>query len=224
VRGIVPLRTNVSGRKPEATMRTSNLASGLLAGKRVVALESRATRKIQIKLGSIMKAISSMRAGMAVVASAGLLAGVFLFASTASAQRTAASTTAAQSKAIAEGRNHSAYDAGREVSLQGTVAKFTEHSSDLPVGAHVLVQTASGQVDVHLGDPRLLKLNNMTIAQGASVRIIGEQVETNQGPFFLARLVQQGTQVVAVRSMTGMPLSARSSVPPATTNSQGGAR
>ena len=218
------LRTSDSGRKPEAARQTSNLASGLLAGKRVVALGLSASRKIQIKLGSIMKAISSMRAGMTAFASAGLLAGAFLFISTASAQRTAASTAAAQSKAIAEGRNHSAYDASREVSLQGTVAKFTENSADLPVGAHVLVQTASGQVDVHLGDPRLLKLNNMTIAQGASIRIIGEQVETNQGTFFLARLVQQGTQVVAVRSMTGMPLAGRSSVPPVTSSSQGGAR
>ena len=205
-------------------MQPSNLASGLLAGRRVVALGLSASRKIQIKLGSIMKAISSARSGMAVFASAGLLAGVFLFASTASAQRTAASTAAAQSKAIGEGRNHSAYDASKEVSLQGTVAKFTENSGDLPVGAHVLVQTTSGQVDVHLGDPRLLKLNNMTIAQGESIRIIGEQVETNQGTFFLARLVQQGTQVVAVRSMTGMPLAPRPSATTSASNSQGGAR
>src|SRR5579859_7573388 len=146
--GSVRLRTSASGRKPEGAMHTSNLASGLLAGKRVVALGSRTSRKIQIKLGSNMKAISSMRAGLRVSAGVGLLAGTFLFASTASAQRTAASTAAAQTKAIAEGRSHSAYDASREVSLQGTVAKFTENSTDLPVGAHVLVQTPSGQVDV----------------------------------------------------------------------------
>ena len=171
-----------------------------------------------------MKAISSMRADMAAFASVGLLTGLFLFPSVANAQRTTASTAAAQSKAIAEGRSHSAYDANREVSLQGTVANFTENSANLPVGAHVLVQTASGQVDVHLGDPRLLNLNNMKIAQGASIRIIGEQVETNQGKFFLARLVQQGTQVVAVRSMTGIPLPPRSSATASGTNSQGGAR
>ena len=173
-----------------------------------------------------MKAISSMRAGMAVFAGAGLFAGVFLFASAANAQRSAQTVAAAQSKAIAEGRSHSLYDASREVSLQGMVAKFTENSTDLPVGAHVLVQTSSGQTDVHLGDPRLLKLNNMTISQGASIRIIGEPVTTNQGTFFLARLVQIGTQVVAVRSTTGMPL-ARAGVrvmTPAASSSQGGAR
>ena len=160
---------------------------------------------------------------MAVFASVGLLAGAFLLASTASAQRTAESAAAAQSKAIAEGRNHSLYDASKEVSLQGTVAKFTENSTDLPVGAHVLVQTSSGQVDVHLGNPRLLKLNNMTISQGANIRIVGEPVSTNQGTFFLARLVQQGTQVVAVRSTTGIPLGL---VGPRTSasNSQAGVR
>jgi len=169
-----------------------------------------------------MKAISFMRAGMAVFLGAGLFAGVFLFASAASAQRTAKSA-AAQTNAVAEGRNHSLYDPAKEVSLQGTVKKFTENSLDLPIGAHVLVQTASGPIDVHLGDPRLLKLNNLSITQGASIRIIGEPVTTSQGTFFLARLVQQGTQVIAVRSTHGMPLS-RASVQSASSNSQGGAR
>jgi len=160
---------------------------------------------------------------MAVFASVGLLAGAFLLASPAGAQRTAESVAATQSKAIAEGRNHSLYDVSKEVSLQGTVATFTENSTDLPVGAHVLVQTSSGQVDVHLGDPRLLKLNNMRISQGANIRIVGEPVATNQGTFFLARLVQQGTQVVAVRSTTGILLGL---VGPRTSasNSQAGAR
>jgi hypothetical protein len=159
---------------------------------------------------------------MAVFASAGLFAAVFLFASAANAQRTAKTVAAAQSNAVAEGRNHSLYDASKEVSLQGTVAKFTENSTDLPVGAHVLVQTSSGQIDVHLGDPRFLKMNNFSISQGASIRIIGEPVTTNQGTFFLARLVQQGTQVVAVRSMQGIPFR----VAPASSDAktQGGAR
>lgn len=86
------------------------------------------------------------------------------------------------------------------------VAKFTENSTELPAGAHVLVQTGSGVVNVHLGDPRLLKLNKLTISEGSSIRIIGEPVTTNQGTFFLARLVQIGTQIVAVRTTQGIPL------------------
>jgi hypothetical protein len=174
-----------------------------------------------------MKAIVSMRAGMAVFVSAGCFAAALLFATAADAQRSAPSTAAAQAKAVAEGRNHALYDATREVSLQGTVASFTQNSKQFPAGAHVVVQTSAGPVDVHLGDARLLKLNNMTIPQGASVRIIGEPVTTPQGTFFLARLVQQGTQVVAVRSTTGMPLSPAGlhvTTPASASTSQGGAR
>lgn len=170
-----------------------------------------------------MKAISSI-AGRKAFASMGLLAGVLLFASAASAQRTAESTAAAQSKAIAEGRNHSTYDVSKEISLQGTVAQFTENSTELPAGAHVLVQTASGQVDVHLGNPRVLKLNNMTIAQGASIRIIGEPVTTSDGTFFLARLVQQGTQIVTVRTTQGFPVQLAVTAKQSAAASQGGPR
>jgi hypothetical protein len=176
-----------------------------------------------------MKAIISMRAGMAVFAGAGWFAGALLFATAAQAQRSTQTTAAAQAKAVAEGRNHALYDASKEVSLQGTVASFTENSKQFPPGAHVVVQTSSGSVDVHLGDPRLLKLNNMAISQGASVRIIGESVTTPQGTFFLARLIQQGTQVVAVRSTQGFPLTpdasaAKKNGAASQANSQGGAR
>jgi hypothetical protein len=211
-------------RKPETVKGTSNSVSGLVSG---VSLHWRSAGfpEDQIKLRKIMKAIHCMRAGMAVFACAGMFAGAFLFAPALNAQRTAATSAAAQSKAMAEGGNHSLYDASREVSLQGTVAKFTENSTDFPPGAHVLVQTSSGQTDVHLGNPRLLKSNNMTIAQGASIRIVGEPVTTNQGTFFLARLVQIGTQVVAVRSTTGIPLMRSGArVTASASDSQGGAR
>jgi len=172
-----------------------------------------------------MKAIK-MRAGMAVFTSAGCILALLLFAAATNAQRTAQSTAAAQAKAVAEGRNHSLYDATKEVSLQGTVASFTENSKQFPVGAHVLVQTTTGLVDVQLGDARVLKLNNFSVTQGASVRIIGEPVTTVQGTFFLARLIQQGAQIVAVRTPQGFPVASNTVLGGAksNTNSQGGAR
>ncbi len=178
-----------------------------------------------------MKAIISMRAGMAVFASAGWFAGALLFATAANAQRSTQTTSAAISKANAEGRNHALYDATKEVSLQGTVAGFTENSRQFPVGAHVVVQTSAGPVDIHLGDARVLKASNFVVAEGASVRIVGEPVTTAQGTFFLARLIQQGAQVVAVRNTQGFPVSPAAAQAAAKQNSassqatlQGGAR
>ena len=154
------------------------------------------------------------------LASAALLVGIFLAASPVNAQR------AAQSAAV-KGKSNSPYDPAREVSLQGTVAKFTENSATLPVGAHVLIQTAAGPVDVHLGDPRFLQLNKFSLTEGASIRVIGEAVSFPDGTFFLARLVQQGTQVIAVRTTQGFPLAragVRANPDLAKNVEQGGAR
>ena len=101
------------------------------------------------------------------------------------------------------------YDIANDVSLQGTVLSYTESSATPPIGAHVLLQTSSGNVDVHLGDARLLHLAKMNITQGASVRFVG-QMQTagnSNSPVFFARLVQVGAQILAVRSDRGFPLA-----------------
>jgi hypothetical protein len=63
-------------------------------------------------------------------------------------------------------------------------------------------------VDVHLGDARLLHAAKFSIAPGANVRIIGQMSTAGANQVFLARLVQVGAQVVAVRSTHGLPLAA----------------
>jgi hypothetical protein len=100
-----------------------------------------------------------------------------------------------------------AYNIANDVSLQGTVLTFTENSQVPPIGAHVLLQTAAGNVDVHLGDARFLRISKLNITQGASVRFVGQMTTVGKNQIFLARLVQVGAQVVAVRSDHGLPLS-----------------
>jgi hypothetical protein len=95
------------------------------------------------------------------------------------------------------------YDAGREVQLVGAVVKFDSASSVPPMGAHVLVQTASGQVDVHLGNAKVLAANHLALNSGDSIRIVGERVALGDGTYFAARIVQKGVQAVAVRNTKG---------------------
>jgi hypothetical protein len=122
------------------------------------------------------------------------------------------------------------YDIAKDVSLQGTVVKYTENSQTPPIGAHALLQTAGGNVDVHLGDARLLHLNKLNITQGASVRFVGQMRTVGQNSVFLARLVQVGAQVVAVRSDHGLPLALagvranKALLASAQANQKGGAR
>jgi hypothetical protein len=125
---------------------------------------------------------------------------IFACAGPAFAQRPGANAVAAKPAA-------GSYDISRDVSLQGTVVKYTENSQTPPIGAHILLQTTAGNVDVHIGDARLLHLAKLTIAQGTNVRFVGQMRTVGQNSVFFARLVQVGTQLVAVRSDRGLPLA-----------------
>lgn len=112
----------------------------------------------------------------------------------------------AQQAAQLDAQRLQSYDASREVTLVGTVVKYEASSSAPPMGAHLLVQTASGQVDVHLGNARVLQASHLELKAGDNVRIVGESLAFGDGTFFAARIVQKGMQAVAVRSTKGFLL------------------
>jgi hypothetical protein len=98
------------------------------------------------------------------------------------------------------------YSVSRETNLVGTVSSLVENSKTAPLGTHLLVQTAGGTVDVHIGSAKYLELNKLSLKTGDSVRIIGENFTIGADTVFFARIVQDGTAAVAVRSAKGMPL------------------
>lgn len=103
--------------------------------------------------------------------------------------------------------NPMGYDARREASLVGSVQAYTNAPQAPPFGAHVTLQTSTGVVDVHLGDPKFLAANHFAIQPGDTLRIVGETVAYGSGTQFVARIVQKGTQALMVRSVRGIPLS-----------------
>jgi hypothetical protein len=98
------------------------------------------------------------------------------------------------------------YQPTREVNLVGTVTSFVADSQTGPLGAHVMVQTVSGIVDVHVGSAKFLETNGLNLSAGDSVRIIGESFTNGASTVFLARIIQKGTLAVVLRSPQGMPL------------------
>lgn len=107
------------------------------------------------------------------------------------------------------------YDVSREGSLIGTVVRFDAASATPPVGANLLLQTAAGQVDVHLGNAKLLQASHLELNAGDAVRIVGENLSLGDTTFFAARIVQKGTQAVAVRNSKGFALTPASAMTPA---------
>jgi hypothetical protein len=114
-------------------------------------------------------------------------------------------TAMGQEKPLQTPARSSGYDLKGEGTLVGTVIAYTESSTTPPLGAHVTLQTTGGVVDVHLGDARLLTANHFNIQAGDTLRIIGETVASGNTSTFLARIVQKGTQALAVRSERGIP-------------------
>jgi hypothetical protein len=116
-----------------------------------------------------------------------------LFASAASAQQKLPSL-------------HAGYDLTREVNVVGTISEVVKDSNVGPLGTHLLIHTATGTVDAHVGSAEFLEWNHLSLASGDSVRVIGESFANGTNTVFLARIVQKGTTAVAVRSPHGMPL------------------
>ncbi len=110
----------------------------------------------------------------------------------------------AQQPGQADAQQLRSYDVSRESFLLGSVVKFESASSTPPIGAHVILQTPSGQIDVHLGNAKVLQASHLELNPGDSVRIVGETLALGDSTYFAARIVQKGAQAVAVRNTRGL--------------------
>lgn len=108
--------------------------------------------------------------------------------------------------AIGHNTSSAAYDVARETVLSGKVVEYSATSKTAPMGAHITLQTSSGTVDVHAGNPKVLSASNFSLHAGDSVSVTGENVDFGSKTVFVARTIQKGMQSVAVRSKNGTPL------------------
>jgi hypothetical protein len=101
---------------------------------------------------------------------------------------------------------------------------FSAASQAAPIGPHARIQTASGIVDVHLGNADTMKINDVFLAPGDSVKIVGASHNFGNGDVFLARVLQKGNQAVTLRNSKGIPLSPMRAGAVKTRSILGGAR
>jgi hypothetical protein len=111
-----------------------------------------------------------------------------------------------QQPAAAPATRAGEYDVKRESDVVGTVVAYAVNSKAAPFGARATLETNSGVIEVHLGDARLLAVNHFSIATGDTLRIVGETLAAGSANLFVARIVQKGTQVLAVRTARGFPI------------------
>jgi len=114
--------------------------------------------------------------------------------------------TFAQQPAAARTADIRRYDVNRESNLVGTVLSLEANSRTAPYGATLMLETSSGVVEVHLGDARLLSASHFPIQRGDTLRVVGEPLSSHQAAFFVARILQNGTRALAVRTPQGSPI------------------
>ena len=123
------------------------------------------------------------------------------------------SLTAAPLKAQSAADQHisapapAAYDSANEVVLRGTISQVTtQPAPGLPLGLHLILSTAQGAVDAHLG-PFLSSLAAQKgLVSGASVQMVGVKAHLAAGDLFLVRTVIVGGQTIVVRNANGFPV------------------
>src|SRR5207249_5342057 len=72
------------------------------------------------------------------------------------------------------------YNANREISLVGTVVKYESNAAVPPIGAHLTIQTGSGQTDVHVGNAKVLEAGHLELHPGDNVRIVRSEEHTSE--------------------------------------------
>jgi hypothetical protein len=100
-----------------------------------------------------------------------------------------------------------AYDAAKETVVEGTVVSYTAESTTPPMGAHLILQTAAGAIDVHLGAASFLQANHFSLATGDTVKVLGVSSATRQGTVLLVRVIQKDRQSLVLRTAKGAPVS-----------------
>jgi hypothetical protein len=103
-----------------------------------------------------------------------------------------------------------AYDASKEVTISGTVHSISAHSdSGKPFGAHLMISTAHGLVDAHLGSFALQGSQAVSLNPGEQVKVAGVMTTVKGSPMLLARTIRTSTQTFVIRNEHGALLFPR---------------
>jgi hypothetical protein len=140
-----------------------------------------------------------MKPRLAAVCALALMAGVLCAEALCQAQEVSLPSKSVQSLG---------YDIAQEVTLVGTVLSLVPQATDGTIaGAHLLLTTLSGPVDVSLGRFSLIGKGALSIAEGQQAEITGVTKTFKGKQFFLARSVRVGDRDYAIRNERGIPIT-----------------
>jgi hypothetical protein len=98
------------------------------------------------------------------------------------------------------------YDLNKEIKIQGTIEKIVNGTNGGPLGSHVLVSTADGIVDVHLGASAAVSAKNLGLSTGENIEITGMMATMDGNSVLLARILTTASRIYMLRNERGVPV------------------
>jgi hypothetical protein len=100
------------------------------------------------------------------------------------------------------------YNISQEFTLSGTVSSvLAKPAPEMIMGAHILLTTVSGPVDISLGTLALQGKGALCLAVGQQIQVTGVMKIFEGKQVFLARTVKVEDDVYAIRNEHGVPVS-----------------
>jgi hypothetical protein len=103
-----------------------------------------------------------------------------------------------------------AYEASREITVTGSVRGISVHSK-APSGAHLLITTSQGLIDMHVGSFALRGSQPLSLRPGEQVSVVGVMTWIDGSQILLARTVSTRNKTFVIRNERGALLFPRPS-------------
>ena len=100
-----------------------------------------------------------------------------------------------------------AFNPAAMVDVKGTVVEVREVPELAALGGiHLIVKTGGEKLDVYVGPKKLMKLFNVTFAEGEVVHVIGSRVTYGDADLVLASELSRGKLTLTLREEDGTPV------------------
>jgi hypothetical protein len=99
------------------------------------------------------------------------------------------------------------YSSATETTVAGTIDDVkTISPGNGPGGLHLIVNTSSGPLEVHVGPTWYVSSRNVTFVKGDAVTVVGSKVTMSGRDVLVAREITKGQQVLTLRTSNGVPV------------------
>lgn len=98
------------------------------------------------------------------------------------------------------------YNPADETTVEGTIQEIRQYPQGAWTGTHLMLRTAGGVLDVHLGPSQYLEQIQLAIHEGDRVTVTGARTDIAGAQALLAREVRKEGRTFALRNQQGIPL------------------